>query len=50
MGIGYIMVVSEEVSGDTISLLHKAGYKAFIIGNIEKGGRGVRYSYNKKCM
>ncbi|MEW6162345.1 MAG: phosphoribosylformylglycinamidine cyclo-ligase [Nitrospirota bacterium] len=44
MGIGYIMVVSEKVSGGTVSLLNKAGYRAFIIGNIEKGGRGVRYS------
>lgn len=44
MGIGYIMVASEEVSGNAISLLHKAGYRAFIIGNTEKGGRGVRYS------
>jgi phosphoribosylformylglycinamidine cyclo-ligase len=44
MGIGYIMVVSKEVSDKTISLLHKAGYRAFIIGNTEKGGRGVRYS------
>jgi phosphoribosylaminoimidazole (AIR) synthetase len=44
MGVGYIMVVSEKESGDTISLLNNAGYKAFIIGVIEKGGRNVRYS------
>jgi phosphoribosylformylglycinamidine cyclo-ligase len=44
MGIGYIMVVSKEVSDDAISLLNEAGYRAFIIGNTEKGGRGVRYS------
>ncbi|MFH1702591.1 MAG: phosphoribosylformylglycinamidine cyclo-ligase [Nitrospirota bacterium] len=44
MGIGYIMVVSETASTDAISLLNNAGYKAFIIGVIEKGGRSVRYS------
>jgi phosphoribosylformylglycinamidine cyclo-ligase len=44
MGIGYIIIVSAVASGDTISLLHKAGYSAFIIGNTEKGGRGVRYA------
>jgi phosphoribosylformylglycinamidine cyclo-ligase len=44
MGIGYIMVVSKKVSDDAISLLNEAGYRAFIIGNTEKGGRGVRYS------
>lgn len=44
MGIGYIMVVSEKGSIDVISLLNNAGFKAFIIGVIEKGGRSVRYS------
>ncbi|MDI6889994.1 MAG: phosphoribosylformylglycinamidine cyclo-ligase [Thermodesulfovibrionales bacterium] len=44
MGIGYIMVASEEVSERVVSLLNAAGYKVFIIGNIEKGGKGVRYS------
>ena len=44
MGIGYIIVVSEKASGDAILLLHNAGYNAFIIGNTEKGGRGIRYS------
>jgi phosphoribosylformylglycinamidine cyclo-ligase len=44
MGIGYIMVVPEEKSGDAILLLNNTGYKAFIIGVIEKGGRDVRYS------
>jgi len=44
MGIGYIMVVSETDSTDAISLLNNTGYKAFIIGVIEKGGRSVRYS------
>jgi phosphoribosylformylglycinamidine cyclo-ligase len=44
MGIGYIMVVPEEKSGDAILLLNNTGHKAFIIGVIEKGGRDVRYS------
>src|SRR3972149_766398 len=44
MGIGYIMVVSETDSTDAISLLNNTGYKAFIVGVIEKGGRSVRYS------
>lgn len=44
MGIGYIMVVSEGMAEEAVSLLNKSGYTAFIFGNIEKGGRGVRYS------
>ena len=44
MGIGYVMVVSANKAKDTISILDKSGYNAFIIGNTEKGGRGVRYS------
>jgi phosphoribosylformylglycinamidine cyclo-ligase len=44
MGIGYVMVVSANKAKDTISILNKSGYNAFIIGNTEKGGRGVRYS------
>ncbi|MEW6418021.1 MAG: phosphoribosylformylglycinamidine cyclo-ligase [Nitrospirota bacterium] len=44
MGIGYVMVVSANKAEDTISILNKSGYKAFNIGNTEKGGRGVRYS------
>ncbi len=44
MGIGYIMVVSNSQSEKTVSLLKKTGYKAFIIGNTEEGGKSVRYS------
>lgn len=44
MGIGYIMIVSEGMAEEAVSLLNKSGYTAFIFGNIEKGGRGVRYS------
>ena len=44
MGIGYIMVVSKNQREKTVSLLQKTGYKAFIIGNTEEGGKSVRYS------
>jgi phosphoribosylformylglycinamidine cyclo-ligase len=44
MGIGYIMVVSKGKARDTISLLHKAGYDAFMMGSIKRGERSVRYS------
>lgn len=44
MGIGYVMVVSANKAKDTISILNKSGYSAFIIGGTGKGGRGVRYS------
>jgi phosphoribosylformylglycinamidine cyclo-ligase len=44
MGIGYVVLVSKGSSGDAISLLKKAGYRAFLIGNAVKGGKGVRYS------
>lgn len=43
MGIGYIIIVSDTETEETISLLKKAGYEPFQIGHIEKGGRGVRY-------
>jgi phosphoribosylformylglycinamidine cyclo-ligase len=44
MGIGYIMVLPDSVSNHAISLLHQTGCSAYIIGNIEKGLRGIRYS------
>ena len=44
MGIGYVVVVSKSIAEDAISLLRKSGYEAFIIGNIGKGGRGIKYS------
>ena len=43
MGIGYVMVVAVENSQKAVLLLKKYGYSAFIIGNIKKGARGVRY-------
>ncbi|NCO68073.1 MAG: phosphoribosylformylglycinamidine cyclo-ligase [Nitrospirae bacterium CG_4_10_14_0_8_um_filter_41_23] len=50
MGLGYLMVVSKDTTGYTVSLLKKSGYNAFIIGNIEKGGRGVEYSQDKSII
>ncbi|MEW6215109.1 MAG: phosphoribosylformylglycinamidine cyclo-ligase [Nitrospirota bacterium] len=43
MGIGYIMVIPETASSNAVTLLNKAGFKAFIIGSIEKGSRSIRY-------
>lgn len=44
MGIGYIVVVPGNASEDAVTALNRAGHRAFIIGEIEKGGKGVRYS------
>ncbi|MCE5194008.1 MAG: phosphoribosylformylglycinamidine cyclo-ligase [Nitrospiraceae bacterium] len=43
LGVGYIIIVSSDEADKTLGLLSKTGYNAFSIGNIEKGGRGVRY-------
>lgn len=43
MGIGYVMVVAVENSKKAVFLLRKSGYPAFVIGNIKKGERSVRY-------
>ncbi|TAL25788.1 MAG: phosphoribosylformylglycinamidine cyclo-ligase [Nitrospirae bacterium] len=44
MGIGYIIVIPETETGKAISILKKAGYASFVIGTIEKGGRGTTYA------
>jgi phosphoribosylformylglycinamidine cyclo-ligase len=44
MGIGFVIVVTRSAAPDVIYLLRKSGYPAYLIGNIEKGGKGVRYS------
>jgi phosphoribosylformylglycinamidine cyclo-ligase len=44
MGIGFVMVVTKSTAPDVVYLLRKSGYPAYIIGNIKKGGKGVRYS------
>ena len=43
MGIGFAMIVDKGEADKTISLLKKAGYKAYRIGSIEKGVGGVQY-------
>ncbi len=47
MGIGFIMVVSKASAEEAVSLLKKAGYPAFLIGNAVKRGGGVIYSQTK---
>ena len=44
MGIGYVVIISKGLAKEVLSLLKRAGYRAFLIGNTEKGGKGVRYS------
>ncbi len=44
MGIGYTIIVSGKAAEDTVAILNRSGYPAFIIGSTEKGGKGVRYS------
>jgi len=43
MGIGYIIVTTGAESKTAISILKAAGVDSFLIGNIERGGHGVRY-------
>lgn len=43
MGIGYIVIVSEDYAGSVISSLKDKGYDSYMIGSIEKGKREVRY-------
>jgi phosphoribosylformylglycinamidine cyclo-ligase len=44
MGIGYVIVVSQSKVTVALALLKKSGYPAYLIGFMEKGGKGnVRY-------
>ncbi len=43
MGIGCIMVVAEEASGNAVSFLRDAGFNSSIIGNVVKGNKEVTY-------
>jgi len=43
MGIGFAMIVGRGEADIAVSLLKKAGYKAYQIGSIEKGIEGVKY-------
>jgi phosphoribosylformylglycinamidine cyclo-ligase len=44
MGIGYVVIVSTRAAGKAVSLLNQSGYPAFIIGQIERGRKGVRFA------
>lgn len=43
MGIGYVVIISEEYAETALSSLKKKGYDSYIIGRIETGKREVRY-------
>jgi len=43
MGIGYIIIVPEVEGDRALLVLQKVQYRAFKIGFIEKGNKGVRY-------
>ena len=43
MGLGYILIVPSKERDAAVSLLKKAGYPAFVIGNTGKGGNYVQY-------
>jgi phosphoribosylformylglycinamidine cyclo-ligase len=43
MGIGYAIIVEENESKKAIALLKERKFRAYHIGNIEKGIEGVRY-------
>ena len=43
MGIGFVLIAGESDSPDIIKLLNSSGEKAFVIGHIEKGRKGVKY-------
>jgi phosphoribosylaminoimidazole (AIR) synthetase len=44
MGIGYVIVLGKKSVTPAIDLLTEAGYPAFLIGYIEKGGKEkIRY-------
>lgn len=43
MGIGYIIVVSDETSKDAISILKETGFNSYLIGKVVKGRKEVIY-------
>ena len=44
MGVGYVLVVRSADASRIVKKLNSAKEKAFIIGHIEKGRRGVIYT------
>ncbi len=43
MGIGYVIISSEDSADTAVSILRENGYEPYIIGKIRKGGGGVKY-------
>jgi len=44
LGIGYVIVLRQELVAPAMALLKKSGYAAYVLGHMEKGGKGnVRY-------
>jgi len=43
MGRGYAMVVSKRKAEGSVAMLRQSLYRAFVIGNIERGNQSVRY-------
>jgi phosphoribosylformylglycinamidine cyclo-ligase len=43
MGIGYIIITGVDSAGETLDILKKTGYDAYIMGRLAKGGEGVFY-------
>jgi phosphoribosylformylglycinamidine cyclo-ligase len=44
MGIGYVILVRQGKASSALALLKKCGHPAYLIGFMEKGGKGnVRY-------
>ncbi len=41
MGIGFVLIVSEEFADELIEKITRSGHQAFIIGVVRKGERGV---------
>lgn len=50
MGIGYIIIVPEGQSGDAIAILKRSGFDPYIIGNVYKGEKEVRYEHAQACL
>ncbi len=44
MGIGYVVITSDEFADAAVEALASSGYQAFIIGDIVKGQKGVNYA------
>ncbi len=43
MGIGFVLIADKSRAGRIVKKLNSSGEKAFVIGHIEKGKRGLKY-------